>query len=352
LTALVCFASVASTVIADQTVAYSVQPGDTIFGVARHFGISPVDLATLNHLPDANVLAIGQRLRISLPGSVEPFGAIVPDRRDDVAAVAVAITFAPALPSQPTDDGLPFGAIVPDRRTDVVQSTDANSPSTSPPSTRDQSPVAVKAIATVSAPTAPVTALAVASAPPPAPKAPAILAAPYRSQFDGTIWAETNCGPTSLSMALGALGVNVDEITLRGLANKQMGFANPDDGTTWESLAYAAKAEGISTSGLYNANAKSYRSWSIDDLKNELAKGHPVLLLVHYRLLPDHFNSAFGADHYIVGLGFDASGNLVYNDPAFKSSPGSDRTIDPANLQNAWSHTSAGLARTAMALAR
>jgi LysM repeat protein len=373
LTALACFASVASTALADQTVAYSVQPGDTVFSLARHFGITPDAIASLNHLPDPNVLAVGQQLQINLPGSVSTqlFGSIVPDRRDDVAAQAIAITFAPALPSQ-TSGGLPFGAIAPDRRDDVAPSTDTN-----PPSGGNPVPAPVKVIAATgvalapapvqvaaSPPPAPAAAPAAPSAPPspaaPAPpsvaasalKAPAIIAAPYHSQFDGTVWAETNCGPTSLSMALGAFGINVDEVTLRGLANRQMGFANPGDGTTWESLAYAAKAEGVSTSGLYNANSKAYRSWSIDDLKSELAKGHPVLMLVHYRFLPDHFNSLFGADHYIVALGFDASGNLVYNDPAFKVSPGSGRTIDPANLQNAWSHTSAGLVRTALALAR
>ncbi|HEX5416774.1 MAG TPA: hypothetical protein VFZ25_13985, partial [Chloroflexota bacterium] len=34
-----------------------------------------------------------------------------------------------------------------------------------------------------------------------------ILKAPYLSQFDGSAYAQTNCGPTSLAMALGALGV-------------------------------------------------------------------------------------------------------------------------------------------------
>jgi hypothetical protein len=152
-------------------------------------------------------------------------------------------------------------------------------------------------------------------------------------------------------MALGALGINVDQITLRRLANQQMGFSNPNDGTTWESLAYAAKTEGVLNRGLYG-NGKSYRSWSIDDLKTELANGHPVILLVRYFYLTDHLGSAFYGDHYIVALGVDANGNIVYNDPAFKTSPGSDRRISPAQLQKAWTSTSVGLARTAVALYR
>jgi LysM repeat protein len=343
LTALACLASIASTALADQTIAYDVRGGDTVFGLARQFGVTPDAIATLNRLPDPNLLAVGQKLLITIPSSALPFGTLAPDRRDDLAAEVVSAAFAPELPSQAPPTLPPFGAMTPDRRADA-----AVDPATPQPSNSAAQSVPSKAITTASP--APTTTPAPAS--PPAPKGPPIIAAPYNSQFDGSIWAETNCGPTSLSMALGALGVNVDQITLRHLADKQMGFENPNDGTTWESLAYAAKAEGISNKGLSNGNGKGYRSWSLDDLKSELAKGHPVILLVHYRALTDHFGSAFYGDHYIVALGFDASGNLVYNDPAFKTSPGSDRTIDPANLLNAWSHTAAGLTRTAMGLYR
>jgi LysM repeat protein len=343
LTALACFASIASTALADQTIAYDVRGGDTVFGVARQFGVTPDAIAALNHLPDPNILAVGQKLLISIPSSPLPFGTLAPDRRDDLASEVVGTAFAPELPNQAPPAVPPFGAMTPDRHAEVAvdaatsQSSNSPAPST-PPATATAGPAS--------------TATPAPATPPPAPKGPPIMSAPYHSQFDGSIWAETNCGPTSLSMALGALGVNVDQITLRHLADKQMGFENPNDGTTWESLAYAAKAEGISNEGLTNAGGKGYRSWSIDDLKSELAKGHPVILLVHYRALPDHFGSAFYGDHYIVALGVDASGNLVYNDPAFKTSPGSDRTVDPANLQNAWSHTAAGFTRTAMALFR
>src|SRR6185437_4522482 len=115
-------------------------------------------------------------------------------------------------------------------------------------------------------------------------------------------------------MALGTLGVGVDQIKLRSLANRQMGMADPNNGTTWEALAYAARTSGAKIQGLYNG--QSYRVWTMADLKSELSQGHPVVLLVRYWDLPDHADSSFAGDHYVVGLGFDPSGNLVYNDPA------------------------------------
>ncbi|MGH2460432.1 MAG: C39 family peptidase, partial [Chloroflexota bacterium] len=180
--------------------------------------------------------------------------------------------------------------------------------------------------------------------------APVILAAPYHSQFDGSIYAETDCGPTSLSMALGALKISADQLSLRRLANAQMGTSDPNSGTTWEALAYAAKAKGATASGLYPAQGNGYRKWSIDDLKRELSQGHPVLLLVRYWDLPGHTQSTFNSDHFIVALGFDQNGNLAYDDPAFSGQAGANRTMTPATLTKAWSDTSEGLVQTAMAL--
>ncbi len=177
-----------------------------------------------------------------------------------------------------------------------------------------------------------------------------VLWAPYYRQFDGSIYAESNCGPTSLAMALGALNISAGPLTLRHLASRAMGFDNPYGGVTWEALAYAARVKGASVLGLYNGNR--YRIWSVDALRQEFAQGHPVILLVRYRALPDHRTSSFWGDHYIVGLGFDAAGNLVYNDPAFHVGSGANRTISRTQLLSAWSSTAVGLIRTAMALAR
>jgi len=183
---------------------------------------------------------------------------------------------------------------------------------------------------------------------PSTPPPPVVLHAPYVSQFDGSAYAETNCGPTALSMALGALKVKADQTTLRQLADVQMGTSNPNSGTTWESLAYAAQAKGATVSGLEQGTG--YRQWTIADLQGELAQGHPVILLVRYRDLPGNGQSPFGSDHYILALSFDKSGNLVYNDPAYYGTAGAGLTMTPRQLNLAWSNTSVGLVDTAMAL--
>ena len=50
---------------------------------------------------------------------------------------------------------------------------------------------------------------------------------PYHSQLDGTPWAEANCGPTSLSMALEALGVKRSSAELRAQALDAQSHPSP-----------------------------------------------------------------------------------------------------------------------------
>jgi hypothetical protein len=264
-----------------------VQPGDTATRIARQYGVSLADLATTNPGTDLDHLAIGESLVIAPP---------------DVAATT---RFSPVVwPAA----HYPSFAISPDG---VV--------------VRSLSPL------------------------PPAAQSGDVLPAPYHSQFDGTIWAESDCGPTTLAMALGALGVAADQLKLRDLANRQMGDDDPDNGTSWESLAYAAAQYGVATSGL-NAGA-SYRVWTLDDLRAELAQGRPVMLLVRFWDLPDHLASSFAGDHYILALGFDPAGDLVYHDPAMRGD-GSYRTIGRSQLLKAWSDPADGEVRAAMAFYR
>ncbi|HVC34074.1 MAG TPA: C39 family peptidase, partial [Chloroflexota bacterium] len=175
-----------------------------------------------------------------------------------------------------------------------------------------------------------------------------IIQAPYLSQFDGTVYEQANCGPTALAMALDALGVPSNQIALRHLAERQMGINDPNDGTTWESLAYVAHVMGVKTSAY--KSGKQYLVWSFADLTRQFDAGHPVLLLVRYRQMPGHETSDYWGDHYVVGLGFDADGNLIYHDPATRDGSGAFRSISRAQLLSAWSNTAIRYVRTAMAL--
>lgn len=303
LAALALGAAIATPSFADSTIAYQVQAGDTVFSIARQYGVSPTTITSLNSLPDPNELAVGQTLTIGLA---------------DIATTPATIPTDNPPPVTLNDPYFPhYASFAIDPEGIVIRTLSHVPPS--PPT-------------------------------PPTPPTTAIISAPYHNQFDGTIWAESNCGPTTLAMALGALGVTADQLTLRTVADRQMGAHNPNNGTTWESLAYAAHQYGVSTDGLYTTG-RSLRSWTLDDLKNELAQGRPVMLLVRFWDLPDHLQSTFAGDHYILALGFDQDGNLIYHDSAMHGD-GSYRTISPARLMKAWSEPSVRLVRTAMAFYR
>jgi hypothetical protein len=293
-------------------VSYHIQDGDTFLALAYRFGVDPDDLAALNGLTDPDILSVGQQILIQVPTATNPFGLSVPDRREDVVE-DVQVERAPTSATAGIVDPLPL-----------------------PPSL-------LKMVATIG----PIDALKLWQ---PSLAHPAIMTAPTYSQFDGSIWESSNCGPTSLSMALGAIGLNSDQITLRREANKQMGSSDPYQGLSWEALEAAAWSAGAGTKGLVGGGG--YRSWGVDDLKKELALGHPVILLLRYRLIPDHADSAYNADHYVVALGFDQQGNLVYNDPAGNVAHGTRRRLTPDELDRAWSNTWAGEVRTAMAVYR
>ncbi|MER3456676.1 MAG: peptidoglycan endopeptidase [candidate division GAL15 bacterium] len=53
-----------------QPAEYTVQPGDTLYSIARRFGTSPQRLAQLNRLQDPNRLQPGQRLKLEAGGHV------------------------------------------------------------------------------------------------------------------------------------------------------------------------------------------------------------------------------------------------------------------------------------------
>jgi hypothetical protein len=52
---------------ADWVYTYTVQPGDTLFSIAQRFGLSLAQLQTANCIVNANVIAVGQVLRVPFP---------------------------------------------------------------------------------------------------------------------------------------------------------------------------------------------------------------------------------------------------------------------------------------------
>ncbi len=68
---------------------YMVQPGDTLFGIARRFGVSPVTLANINHLFNPNVIFAGTRLLIPRGNPVPPSQVYVIRFGDTLTGIAI-----------------------------------------------------------------------------------------------------------------------------------------------------------------------------------------------------------------------------------------------------------------------
>ena len=75
--------------------------------------------------------------------------------------------------------------------------------------------------------------------------------------------------------------------------------------------------------GLYQRPDGSYAKdgfarWTVEDIRDEVLAGRPVIPLVKFRLLPGHEDSTFRADHYVVIYGVDGD-SFLYHDPIYDS---------------------------------
>jgi hypothetical protein len=171
--------------------------------------------------------------------------------------------------------------------------------------------------------------------------------APYLTQMDGTTYADGNCGPAALAMALGVYGHVETVHAMRESINGQTGDWNIDSGTTWHALQTAAQTRGFVVSSPFNPDG-SLRTWTLDELLVEASQGRPTLVLVKYQTLPGHEQAGWYGDHYVTILGETPDGRIVYHDPAFHGVAGAYRTINRDHFVHAWAHTWSGENWTAM----
>ena len=191
---------------------------------------------------------------------------------------------------------------------------------------------------------------------------PAVLAAdvriptPYRTQLDGSDFARANCGPTVLGMALELFGVDIPPKTLRQqvLAAQESAWDDEEGSFIW-ALATVAQGYGLKTFGLYEPDWSTFRRWSIDDVRAEVRRGHPVILQVWFRGLPRRADSDYEGDHYIVVTGLVGE-SFLYNDPIGGTpeheGPGYDRVMSASELRRAMNASDYPYAYTGFALSR
>jgi LysM repeat protein len=174
--------------------------------------------------------------------------------------------------------------------------------------------------------------------------------APYRTQLDGAPYAEANCGPTALGMALLALGVDVPPRQLRAEALDAQHMYGNGVGTLITALASVAAEHGLSPVDLREDDG-SLKRWTLDDIREHVAKGQPVIVQVRYRSLPGRGGAYFFGDHYILVTGVVGDG-FLYNDPIDVDGIGWDRVISGSTLNVAMNASDARYAHSAVAIGR
>jgi LysM repeat protein len=174
--------------------------------------------------------------------------------------------------------------------------------------------------------------------------------APYRSQLDGSPYAEANCGPTTIGMALDAFGVSVPSRQLRASALDAQHMYGNGAGTLITALAQVVEQQGLSAYDLRDGGGGLHR-WSLDEIRAQIQQGHPVVVQVRYRSLPGRGGVAYYGDHYILVTGVVGDG-FLYNDPIDVDGLGWDRMINGTALRNAMNASAAGYAYTAFAVGR
>lgn len=117
---------------------YTVGKGETLFGIARRFGLSPAELILLNHLPAGGAVRVGQELQLradvgGAPASPAASVAPAPAPKINPTAPAQVATVTPATPAERREEAAEaksptHASELVTRKTDVgIASTIANS---------------------------------------------------------------------------------------------------------------------------------------------------------------------------------------------------------------------------------
>lgn len=174
--------------------------------------------------------------------------------------------------------------------------------------------------------------------------------APYRSQLDGSPYAEANCGPTAIGMALDAFGISVPSRALRAAALDAQHMYGNGVGTLITALAQVVEQQGLSALDLRQPDGSLHR-WSLDDLRAHIRAGHPIVVQVRYRSLPGRGGVAYYGDHYILVTG-EVGDSFLYNDPIDIDGLGWDRIMSGSVLRTAMNASAGGYAYAAFAVSR
>jgi len=150
-----------------------------------------------------------------------------------------------------------------------------------------------------------------------------LLAVPWVSQLgDGANYAPGDCGAACLAswlLYLGHEGVTVD------LVSANVGLA--------PGYRYTMPAHIIRAAMALGENLYWRRGLSLADLRAEIDRGQPVIVLGHYDYLPDRYDPAYKKGHWFLIVGYSSDG-FTYLDPYWPSD--GRRTISTDAFVNVW----------------
>src|SRR5205823_12649837 len=112
--------------------------------------------------------------------------------------------------------------------------------------------------------------------------------------IDGSLYAAANCGPTTTGMVLEEFGFKVPPPALRQEILSLQPNENCDDcGVYLQNMAEVIARRGLKVTGLRDGKPDEFHRWTQDELRTELAAGHPAIAQVFYRRLPARATSAY-----------------------------------------------------------
>ena len=162
------------------------------------------------------------------------------------------------------------------------------------------------------------------------------LKVPFRTQLDGSPSGGADCGPDSLAMVLEYYQTYLPTDELRAMADSLQGTSDPEGGFAIEYLAGLLPTFGLRAEGLYAG--QDLRRWTLEDLRQQLAQGHPVIPQLKFRLMPGRSESDYWEDHYVVLTGVRGD-EFIYNDGVDADGPGYARMMSAETLLDSWSHS-------------
>jgi hypothetical protein len=133
-------------------------------------------------------------------------------------------------------------------------------------------------------------------------------------------------------MGLEAFGIDASSEQLRRQVLDAQQAWGDDAGSHIWALAAVVEARDLRAIDLYQGG--KFKRWALTEVEAHVRAGHPVVLQVSYRALPERQDSPYFGDHYIVITGLTERG-FLYNDAIDSDGPGFDRWMTATQLQRA-----------------